>query len=283
MDILFWLIAELRSLNDLVQALGGHVSPLVALAPAVWWLGRAVFVVARGRDLRATVKALPSDADWWESRGFGRHLRIRRFGPRVAGPEAPDPTQTFAVSPEAFLRAYEDHLVAAAERLAGHADVDDLMSKAAFVVFDRWRQLRGRDDDGKLAFLHVVMRNEATDHHRRRNRFVRYVRQVFDGAEHDSAEREHFRRRRVRLARSEVHAALAFLDPVSREIVERHLDGWSHQQIAEQTALSTSAVGTRLQRAKRVIAAHISPEMRALLRDFSDDEPVDGCSDEGGE
>lgn len=153
-----------------------------------------------------------------------------------------------------FRQAVGDHmgilLKTAHGFAAGAADRDDLVQEMLLAV---WQALPAYNRACKLStFVYRVAHNRALNWQRSR---TRYHRRLDEYAKHppqtpatdDSSGNE----RQLEW----LYAIIRQLAPIERTLIMLHLDGLSHQEVAEVTGLSANNVGVRLHRLKHWLSS----------------------------
>jgi RNA polymerase sigma-70 factor (ECF subfamily) len=161
--------------------------------------------------------------------------------------------------PEAFrvlFETYQDRVYSIALRYSGDAAVAmDIAQDTFLKLFDCIRDFRGDANFETWLFRMVV--NRCLDHHRRGRRFMPMVADLFNMVRCSGETVLH------ELLRTEfeesVQEVVGTLAPEQRIVVVlRYTEGLSYEQIGEILGCSTGTVGSRLNRAHKVLARRLS-------------------------
>ena len=153
-----------------------------------------------------------------------------------------------------FSQAVGDHmgilLKTAHGFAAGAADRDDLAQEMLLAV---WQALPAYNQTCKLStFVYRVAHNRAlnwqrsrTRYHRRLDEYSKHPYLMLAAGDSSGQDRQ----------LEWLYAIIRQLAPIERTLIMLHLDGLSHQEVAEVTGLSANNVGVRLHRIKQWLSS----------------------------
>jgi len=162
-----------------------------------------------------------------------------------------------------FKRVVGDHmgiLLKTAHGFAnGAADRDDLVQEMLLAV---WQALPSYNEACQLStFLYRVAHNRAlnwqrsrTRYGRRLDRFAEFPHLAFGAGDAHEAEQQ----------LEWLYGMIRQLPPVDRTLIMLHLDGLSHQAVAEVSGLSANNVGVRLHRIKQWLSQQKPSDLHEL-------------------
>ena len=161
--------------------------------------------------------------------------------------------------PDAFrvlFETYKDRVYSIALRYSGDATIAMDISQDVFLkLMSAIREYRGEAQFETWLFRLVV--NRCLDHHRRRQRFLPIVNGLFNLVCTTSETVLHHLLRTE--FESNVQEAVGTLVPEQRiVIVLRYTEGLSYEQIAEILGCTTGTVGSRLNRAHKVLERRLA-------------------------
>lgn len=150
-------------------------------------------------------------------------------------------------------------LVRISRAFAAPADQPDLLQDLMLAVWKAAPSFRG--DSAPATFIHRVAHNRAISWRRRESlrlwrtgvvqaEWARLITPAEDPARTDQLER--------------LYAAIRRLRPLDRSLVVLSLEGMTHRQIGELHGLTEGAVGVRLLRARKALAAAIEEDRDGL-------------------
>ena len=166
---------------------------------------------------------------------------------------------------ELLLRQYHDWArsqvhSAASPELLRFADADEITQDAMMRCFRNIATLRfrGTPQAGFEAWLATVLRNAVRRFGRkRRQALLQLESEVTDGQEEEAPSPSKVLRRRERYQR--LNDAIARLPESTQQMLEKSMNGWTHQQIAESMGQSKAAVNARLERARHRLRDLLGP------------------------
>jgi RNA polymerase sigma-70 factor (ECF subfamily) len=158
--------------------------------------------------------------------------------------------------------AYKDRVYSTALYFTGEAGLAHDITQIVFLkVLTRMEQFHATADFS--TWLYRIAVNACLDQHRKKGRFLRFLRRpaLLDQRPDESIE-ERYGREEVSLA---VRRAIATLPPKLRiPMLLRHVEGLSYDEIARVVGCRRGTVGSRLSRAQRLLArklAHLESEV----------------------